>query len=80
VSYRVTFRINHVLSERARVSACTGAEGFIHSEESVDFLKITPSALRPQIFFEIHCLLSCAPNIGKKKFILILSRPVYVYY
>ena len=40
MSYRVSFRINHVLSVVERASACqaracTGAEGFIHSEESV---------------------------------------------
>jgi hypothetical protein len=39
VGYRVTFRINHVFSiERAsacQARACIGAEGFIHSEESV---------------------------------------------
>jgi hypothetical protein len=37
VSYRVSFRINPCV-ERARACqarACTGAEGFIHSEESV---------------------------------------------
>jgi hypothetical protein len=64
VSYRVSFRIINPCIERAsacQARACTGAEGFIHSEESVDEFR-TELLQRVEGTYEgvkVHTYLGC---------------------